>query len=176
MSLLSDLGAITVAPYFKAYEQGMRKMHTQDTQPKQGSARKADRGIADHLRDLSRRLDMNAVANVESVRRELRSLADEGKLSAPPVSATTIEAPESRLRDLAQKEGWSNLNSMLSNLSAAEILQRLGHAAQAVPQAPTFDALTVPELDQFISEQIRFHSGIAEQERNRTGKNSKHSR
>lgn len=151
-------------------------MHTQNAKPEQGSARQPHREIVDQLRDMSRRLDMNAIVNVDAVKRELRSLADEGKLSAPPVSATTIEAPESRLRDLAQKEGWSSLNSMLTNLSASEILKRLGHADQVTPQSATFDALTVPELDQFISQEIRFHSGVAEQERTRTGRNSKHSR
>lgn len=153
----------------------MKEMHTHNVQPDQGSARQPDREIVDQLRDMSRRLDMNAIVNVEAVKSELRSLADAGKLS-PPVSATTIEAPESRLRDLAQKEGWSSLNSMLANLSASEILKRLGRADQAAPQTATFDALTVPELDQFISQEIRFHSGVAEQERTRTGRNSKHSR
>lgn len=150
-------------------------MHTQNAKPEQGSARQPDREIVELLRDMSRRLDMNAIVNVEAVKSELRSLADAGKLSPPPVSSTTIEAPESRLRDLAQKEGWSSLNSMLANLSASEILKRLGRADQPAPQTATFDALTVPELDQFISQEIRFHCGVAEQERTRTGRNSKHS-
>jgi hypothetical protein len=151
-------------------------MHTQDAKPEQGSSRQPDREIVELLRDMSRRLDMNAVSSVDAVKRELRSLADAGKLSPPPVSPSTIEAPESRLRDLAQRDGWSNLNNMLTNLSASEILKRLGQTEQVAPQNPTFDALTVPELDQFISQEIRFHSGVADQERARQGKISKYGR
>ena len=174
--LLSNPNAITVRVLLLTKHQRSTHMQPSTVPSQPTSTRLPDRSIVEQLQDISRRLDMSTVANVDSIRRELTSLAAEGKISGPPAAEQVAATPESSLQALAQKMGWGNLNRMLDNLPATEILRRLRLSSEEVVEAPSFEQLTVPELDKFISEEIRFHSGVAEHEAKGRGKYSKHGR
>ncbi len=119
-----------------------------------------DRAIVPVLQDISRRLDMNASAEISAVRATLKSLIQQGKLNPP---ASGVPQPEElsiseALRRIAQEEGLSSSHEVLERLPARKITKGVRRQQQPkAPEGPLLEELTTPQLTEYLSREIKFH-------------------
>ncbi len=122
-----------------------------------------DRALVPVLQDISRRLDMNASAEISAVRSALKSLLQQGKLNPP---ATGVAQPEElsvseALRRIAQEEGLASSHDVLDRLPARKITKGVRRQQKAkAPEAQPLEEMTTPQLSEYLSQEIKFHTAF----------------
>ncbi len=121
-----------------------------------------DRALVPELQEMSRRLDMNASAQIAEVRDSLMRLIKAGKINPPktsPADSQELTISEA-LRRIAQEEGLPSSHHVLERLPARKIAKAVRMQKEAAPEEPKVGSMTTPELTDYISQEIVFHSSF----------------
>lgn len=111
---------------------------------------------------MSRRLDMNASAQIAEVRDSLKRLIKAGKINPPktsPADSQELTISEA-LRRIAQEEGLPSSHHVFERLPARKVAKAVRSQKEAVPEEPQVDSMTTPQLSDYISQEIMFHSSF----------------
>lgn len=105
---------------------------------------------------------MNASAQIAEVRDSLMRLIKAGKINPPKISpADSQELTISEaLRRIAQEEGLPSSHHVLERLPARKIAKAVRMQKEAAPEEPKVGSMTTPELTDYISQEIVFHSSF----------------